>query len=217
MELLCVRVDHVHDDTKTVFQSWLRQNSTKYLVYEELGATTQKLHYQGVVQLDLSVKNLHAWSKNIKDMIKVTGKNQYSLTKMKSSKYLIYITKDKKKVCSDGFTDEEIGDLESQSYSKETKGGSKETYAERLYEQCKSLISYDIRPDGSKELLPINRSKLVTMVVTQFCKDTKVFDRGVLTRFCMLIENKLMLEYGNQVSQDLVRSIVDSMTYKTPY
>lgn len=211
MELLAVRVDAITEDTKSIFQSWLEANSTKFLIYEEIGDVTKKLHYQGVVQLDLEAKSIDAWRKNIKDLIRPTGKNQHSLATIKKDKYVIYITKDKKKVCWSGFTDEEIAELESQSYKKGT-GHGKENFAERLYQKCNNeLVRFYMEVDGKKYMKPIDRCKLVTLIIKEFCGNTKVFDRNVIGRFATMIENKLLIEHAGIVSEDLVNRIVTDM------
>lgn len=211
MELLAIRVDAISEATKDLLESWLKEHSSKYLIYEEIGAMTKKLHYQGCVELDLGIKNIDAWRKNVKDLIKPTEKNQYSLAKIKKAgKYLVYITKDKKKIISSGYTDEEIEHLESQSYPKDDR--SKQSFTEKLYQKVKEeLVDYYMNYNGKKIMKALDRSKLVKMVIKEFCNNTKVFDRMVIMRCATMIENKLLLESIGDVNDELVQKIVEDM------
>lgn len=210
MELLAIRVDVVCPQTRDNFSKWLTENSTRFLIYLEKGSATGKEHFQGAVELDLSLKSIDAWRKNIKDMLKPPGKNQYSLATIKKDSYLSYIAKDKNKAFSMGFSDEEVDNFEEQSYPKEQKG--RLTFTEGLYERAKKeLATYYMDVTGTKHMNPIPRWKLAEFLIREFCKINKPFDKCVLVRFATMIENKLLIELTGMVSSTLVSRVVEDM------
>ncbi|MEO5351388.1 MAG: hypothetical protein H7836_17365 [Magnetococcus sp. YQC-3] len=122
----------------------------KYLVYREVSAVTKKLHYQGIVEIEEKTRSSHrmSWCNTFRDYSK--GHKSTAIVK-KLDEYMIYITKDKDKVLSKGYTDEEIEELQSKSYKKKTGRAPRpndlyDIYMEYLLEQPDvDTKKYDLR------------------------------------------------------------------------
>lgn len=132
-----IRIDAKEDELESASDSTLNRllkflNDTRYtacLVYREVSSEIQKLHYQGVIELDSKDVSWHKerWCRLFKDYPK--GKKSSSI--MKKDQYEVYITKDKDQVLNRGYTEEYIKDLESKSYTKEIK--VKKDYYDRFW------------------------------------------------------------------------------------
>lgn len=118
------------DSTRNRLLGFLEEGSryTGYLVYREVASETQKVHYQGVVEIDEKDVSWHKerWSRVFKDYPK--GKKSTAL--MKKLNYEVYITKDKDRVCVKGYTEDFIKACEEASYSKEER--TKKDYFDRF-------------------------------------------------------------------------------------
>jgi len=191
-QTFAIRVDCVRDTTLEHLGEWLAKHSPKYFLYEELGEKTGKVHYQGVVDLDLKVKDITVWRQHLKDMLKSDKKNAYSLAIIKKSNYYIYCTKDKKMVLVKGYTQEYLKECESLSYNK-----SSQTFAAKLYEACKPLVRTEVNVLGKKVMKPIDTHELIKKVCEMFSEETKIFDKFIIVRFVTMIEHKLNEEFGN--------------------
>lgn len=208
MTELAVRIDAVGDDIEKFedkLRQWLNDNSEKYLLYVEIGEQTKKLHYQGIVELDLKKKGIDAWRKNLKDMMKEfleqedvdKRRNRHSLTQIKCENYRAYISKDKECFICKGYDEEYIKKWESVGYKK-NKGKAK-TFAEDLYQGFVEKYVKVYQNCYGKQQAEFSIRELYEFLVQQFCDRTKVFDMFILKRFAHLIEKKIHLEYeGNR-------------------
>lgn len=207
METLAIRVDNCRDQVFEDVVQWIKRNSEKSFLYREKGAVTGKEHFQGVIDLDLSVKSLHAWAKNLKDLVKPPGKNQYSLATMKKPEYKVYCTKDKDRVFQLGYTDEELMEYENASYSKVsvTTDEKKMPFADKMYKDIvKDIVRFRVDVLGNKEMIAVDERKLQRYIVEYMCKNTKVYDKFVLVRFFHLMRDKLYMEYMGGIPDDLI-------------
>lgn len=214
MEELAIRIDAVRDTTLEDVKKWVREVTGKCYLYEELGGETKKVHYQGVIGLDLSVKSIDAWRKNLKDVVKPTGKNQHSLTMIKKPEYKVYCTKDKKRVFQLGYTDEELLEYENASYSKvsDTSDEKKMPFADKMYKDVvRDIVRFRIDVLGNKEMIAVDERKLMRYIVEYMCKHTKVHDKFVVVRFFHLMRNKLYMEYFGGIPEDLITSYLESV------
>lgn len=207
-------MDVVRDTTFQDVTKWVRDVSMKCYLYEEVGSETKKVHYQGVIELDLSVKSIDAWRKNLKDIVKPTGKNQHSLTMIKKPEYKVYCTKDKKRAFQLGYTDEELALYESQSYAKvsDTSDERKMTFAERMYaDVVKDIVRFRVDVLGNREMLAVDERKLMRYIVEYMCKHTKVYDKFVVVRFFHMIRDKLYMEYLGGIPEDLISRYLENV------
>lgn len=214
MQELAIRVDAVRNTTLADVTKWIQDVSMKCYLYEEVGSETQKVHYQGVIELDLSVKSIDSWRKNLKDIVKPTGKNQHSLAMIKKPEYKVYCTKDKKRVLQLGYDDNELALYESQSYVKvsDTSDERKTTFAEKMYaDVVRDIVRFKVDVLGNKEMIAIDERKLMRYIVEYMCKHTKVYDRFVVVRFFHLIRDKLYMEYCGGIPEDLITRYLENV------
>lgn len=129
-----IRVDIIGDGTYEAMDKFLSKYE-KYLVYEEESDKTKKLHYQGIIWLPDS-KAHNAIKNRFSNHFSDWTRGQKSMALVRKEQYEIYITKDKKRVWSKGYTQEEIEQLESQSYHKNVKQPVLTSF-QRAYQYCK--------------------------------------------------------------------------------
>lgn len=122
----------------TKFLEWEHYNA--YLVYREYGDDTGKLHYQGFVEFDSS--HLSAHKERFSRLFKDYPKGKKSSAIMKKEQYKVYITKDKDRILSKGYTEGWIQELETQSYKKDET--VKKDYYDRFYEYLQRQSGYEV-------------------------------------------------------------------------
>lgn len=130
---LTIRVDIIGDKTDEYMERFLKKYE-KYLIYEEISDEVKKPHYQGIIWVPdnkayVAIKtrfstHFNEWTKGLKSMALV-----------RKAQYEIYITKDKQLKWSKGYTQEQIEELEKQSYKKEKQPVL--TSFQRAYQYCK--------------------------------------------------------------------------------
>lgn len=169
-----IRVDKIRDITLDHLKEWLEKHNIKtYLISEEVGTETSKIHYQGFVDIDLSIRSEKTWRANLRDNMRTTGKNQYSLT-LKHGNLETYICKDGKIVLqSDDLHPLQIEQWKSESYKKKDKDGAS-TFTKKYLEAMK-----DIPDNQSRDLLTYN-------TIIWFKENSKIFDKFIIRRFVNL-------------------------------
>lgn len=144
-----IRVDSNDDVTReSICQFMEKEQFPEYLIYHEISEDVKKSHYQGVIKV---LDNSDSAIKKLRDHVRYafsTKKSSFSLAKVKKEEYFSYITKDGDKVCSKGFTQEQIEDFHSKSYKKEKVNNKSYMqkyidYMELTYENKGSLFVYD--------------------------------------------------------------------------
>lgn len=100
---------------------------SKYYIYQEGGGDTgKKLHYHIAIEV-AEMKEYNAiktrWTTTFKDI----PQTERSCAQDKTGNYHVYITKDKNRIKSEGVTDEELDQIEEQSYVSDTKIENKST------------------------------------------------------------------------------------------
>lgn len=186
---------------------------TKYLVYEELADITGKLHAQGIIEFKGSDNKIR--NKLVK-FFKVSG-GKYSMAKIKTlENYEVYITKQKKRICSKGYSEEQILQFENASYLPEKK--SKDNIKNKNRKVTSELyIEYMDRPEVKTELAQLNRdvlgkiknrqeySKIIVKHTVEFFSSSlrKPFAR-------QNIENYLRL-YFTRENSDYKEKLIDSI------
>lgn len=169
-----VRADKLSDKTLEYIQEWIKKHDIKtYVISEEIGTETGKVHYQGFVDVDLAKRSEKTWRANFRDHLHVTGKNQYSFT-IKHGNLEAYICKDGKIVLqSEDIHPLQIEQWKSESFQKVSKKQSEKTFAQKYIEEMKKLPSYD-------------RDTLTYNTLLYFRDNTKVFDKFIIRRFVNL-------------------------------
>lgn len=107
----------------------------RFLIYEEIGDVTGKLHYQGIIRVR-DDKELNAVKSRFTTMFPLHKGGAKSMSKVKSKNYEVYITKDKKVFASKGYTSEDISELEQQSYKKSEKSSGSTAFS-RAVQYCR--------------------------------------------------------------------------------
>lgn len=125
----------------------------KYLIYEEVADVTGKVHWQGIIYTESTIGSIR---EKVRRFFPGMSTGDYSLAKVKTENYEIYITKDKKRLVSKGYTDDEINTLEEKSFKKKNlcinkKGEQKklspmEIYREWVYNRIAEK-GIDIKPN----------------------------------------------------------------------
>lgn len=119
-----IRLDVVDDTVTTRLEEYLAKYDYPYLVYHEYATNTKKPHYQGVIHWP-SESLFKSARVRLYTMFKDLTKGRKSMACVRKDAYEIYITKDKDLRYRNGFTDEQIEELSSQSYEKDkTVSGS---------------------------------------------------------------------------------------------
>lgn len=129
-----VRLDYKSAEDVELLKKFLDKYD-RFLVYEETGAVTKKLHYQGIIRVQ-DDKELNAIKSRFSTMFPDHKGGSKSMSKVKSKNYEVYITKDKKIFYRKGYTDEEVQELEEKSYKK-SEGTSGSTSFTRAVQYCK--------------------------------------------------------------------------------
>lgn len=226
LKALTIRFDNFKPEWELEIQEklceWLDSNSPQYLVSHEI-SDEGKPHFQGIMYLDLSVKSIDAWRKNIKDMQRYwinqledqSKRNRHSVALVDDEEsYIPYVTKDKDIRMFKGFTQEQVDSYMAKSYKKPPKGRKKKaTFAQELYDgYIDKHAKFDIDVQGNKIPKEIDMTVLVTYVMDSFSKNTKVFDDFIIIRFVKLIEYKFYEEYGrNDLKNYLVNKLINKM------
>lgn len=182
MERYHIRVDKISDRTLEFLDSWIKKHSIKtYLISEEEGTQTGKIHYQGFVDIDTSIRNEKAWRTNLKDHIHTTGRNQYSLT-IKHGNLEKYILKDGKIVLqSEDIHPLQVESWKAESYKKKDKDGNS-TFTSR-YLQAMGTIP------GEKD-----KETLTLETIRYFKDNSKIFDKFIIRRFV----NLAIVHFGDE-------------------
>lgn len=218
MQSLAIRFDACRDGVFNDVCEWIKDKSKRCYMYEEEGDMTGKVHYQGVIDLVVDDDNTIAkWGKRFKSVVKPPGKNQYSLTAIRTDNYKVYVTKDKKRVIQIGYSDEELEELEAKSYPKGTAKQAKgKTFAQALFDECvekfvryeTELVYPDLANSSRRTLRLIDEREVAIHVTKYFCKYTKVFDKFIIRKFVRMIIEKIHIEYG---SGEPTMSFIDSV------
>lgn len=226
LKALTIRFDSFKPEWEMEIQEklceWLDSNSTQYLVSHEI-SSEGKPHFQGIMYLDLTVKSIDAWRKNIKDLQKhwinqletESKRNRHSVAVVEDEdNYIAYVTKDKDIRMVKGFTEEQVAAYMAKSYTKQPKGRKRKaaTFAAMLYEEyVEKHARFEIDVQGNKIPKEIDMSILVEFVMDSFSKNTKVFDDFIIIRFVKMIEYKLYQEFGRN---DLKEYLINKLIYK---
>lgn len=130
---LTIRVDIIGEKTDEMMERFLKKYE-RYLIYYEISDEVKKPHYQGIIWVPdnkayVAIKT--RFSTHFSDWTK----GQKSMRLVRKAQYEIYITKDKQLKWSKGYTQEQIEELEKQSYKKEKQPVL--TSFQRAYQYCK--------------------------------------------------------------------------------
>lgn len=173
MERYHIRVDRLGDRTLEFIKSWILKHSIKtYLISEERGTVTSKIHYQGFVDIDMSIRNEKAWRQNLKEHIHTTGRNQYSLS-LKHGNLETYICKEGKIVLQS----DDIHPLQIEQWKEDS-------YIKNSYSKGPSFTQKYL---DAMSVLPSKEERYLTReTIKYFVNNTKVFDKFVIKRFVYL-------------------------------
>lgn len=130
-----IRIDHIDDTVPKRLISFL-ESYPKALVYEEVSDETKKLHYQGWIQVE-DDKAYNAMKVRFSTSFKSHTKGQKSMAKVKKESYKSYICKDGKQFYRKGVTDEELVELEKNSYKKSDKKKTVQTGFQKALDYVK--------------------------------------------------------------------------------
>lgn len=176
--LAAVRVDELNDGGDGQKLKLFLDVYSVYVVYEEKGEVTGKLHYQGYVACG---------DKDRYNEIKQVFKNTYvgrkpasqSFTQVKKvESYMRYVAKDKKIFCHKGVSEQDIAKREAESYKKTKDGGSLVcrcldamrqydlSYMKDNEEAVRRYVGGWLVDEYVKELKPINIFYLRTVINT---------------------------------------------------
>jgi len=176
MERYHIRVDRIGDRTLEFLTDWIKKHDIKtYLISEEIGSQTGKVHYQGFVDIDMSKRNEKAWRQNLRDSMHITGRNQVSLT-IKHGNLETYICKDGKIILqSNDLHQLQIEQWKTESYNKDSRKDSegKNNFTKKYLQAMSSLPVKD-------------RHNLTIESIKYFRDNTKVFDKFIIKRFVYL-------------------------------
>lgn len=130
---LTIRVDIIGEKTDELMERFLKKYE-RYLIYYEISDEVKKPHYQGIIWVPdnkayVAIKT--RFSTHFSDWTR----GQKSMRLVRKAQYEIYITKDKQLKWSKGYTQEQIEELEKQSYKKEKQPVL--TSFQRAYQYCK--------------------------------------------------------------------------------
>jgi hypothetical protein len=213
------RLDVYEGLTTDLVESFLQKEQfPKYLIYKEVSSITEKLHYQGFVEvLDNSEKAIKNLRSRLTSFFK-TSKDAYSFAKVKFETYTVYITKDGQRELCYGISDNEVKDLESRSYKKpkpQSKQSYVEKYIEYMYEKFSTYDTTRIKTqkytdDYGEELVDILdfrieydkfRRAVIQETIKYIAKCPRVFDNKIVSQFVncfvnyMLVDNKAYQKY----------------------
>jgi len=170
-----IRVDSIDDKTDTSVINFLRQHTLSFILFEEIGARTSKLHYQGLVELRGSIL-LSFFRIKLKRVIKANYKNAYSVSIIKDIKhYECYISKDKKLYASEGYSKRDIQRLMSLEYDAKNS----KDFIQRYLAAMRNTSNYE-RP---------HLYATVEHRVQYFEQFNKLYDQSVIIRFVNLFLN----------------------------
>lgn len=143
---VCPRLDETDGSRLDRLKTFLNHYN-KYYVYKEIAPISGKVHYHLAIEVP-DVKSYNAlktrWTTTFKDV----ESTQRSCAKSNGN-YHIYVTKGRNRVCSSGITDEELSDIESQSYEVKTSDNKKENFTkyvlDKFNQDFKGLLIYPSR------------------------------------------------------------------------
>lgn len=161
----------------------------KYLVYEEVSAVVNKLHYQGVVCVN-DEKAYTAIKTRFSTYFKDVPKGGKSMAKVKSDNYEIYISKDKNPIFIKAYSNEEVKELQEKSYQKEEVKVKRRNplFIEIVDERFEEwLIAERKRPGNRSDWTPDRRDIIEWLMETFTCMK-KLWDVGVLTKYANYLE-----------------------------
>lgn len=198
-----VRFDII-DETRDVplFEKFVSKYD-KYLIYKEVGTKTKKVHFQGIIWVP-DKKAFNAMKTRFTNMFADTHpRSLKSMRQVESDMYEVYITKDGNLVYSEGYTDEEIANLEAKSYSKPVSV-EKSNFFDKLYAYVLSKRHSYVNVFGDKEYDIMSIDEVARHCVSYFVEQSKVFDKSIIARFVTLIVMKmrpeLQSDYANSIS-----------------
>lgn len=119
----------------------------KYYVYREVADKTKKIHYHIAIEVK-DEKAYKALKQRWSDYFREIPKGEKSCQKDTTGNYHIYITKGRDRVVASGITDEELSEIESQSYEKPKKPESRSLTSFLVQEfdkDFKGMLVYDNR------------------------------------------------------------------------
>lgn len=202
---MTIRVDVVDASSFECMKTWLEKHSTRYLIALEVGSETGKMHYQGIVELDLAAKNRDAWAKSLKDAVPRTKANQYSLTHVKKLEvWRAYVCKQNDIKLQVGYTDDEVKAYKEASFDPDAKKGKKATDGYLEYMEKALYRGIDVLRNKKYEL---DLEIIIRHTLLWFKKHTKVNDNFIIMRFvhlCQLTLHKDDSEYMSRRIDDIM-------------
>lgn len=175
---------------------------TSYLIYREISEDVGKLHFQGVVEFDHESLSWHKerWSR----LFSKYKKGSKSSAIMKKNNYEIYITKDKDRVLTFGYTEEFIAELESSSYKKEDV--KKVDYYDRFM--------YYIKQRDDLDVIKYDRRRICACLI-QFFGMEKQEIKNVQFYKSLMINVQARLIYGqtDHDSEKVVERLIDLIMF----
>lgn len=187
-----IRVDDL-GRTLEFLKDWLKKHDIKtYCISKEYGTLTNKLHYQGFVDIDLDIRTEKAWRENLKSHLHTNGRNQYSLT-LKHGNIETYICKDGDIILkSDDIHPLQIEEWIKNSYKK--------------IQDKKPVNSFTVKYlDAMSNIINKDRTTLTFETIKYFRDNTKIFDKFIIKRFVYLALVTL-----NESSDRVIERLVDS-------
>lgn len=196
---MTIRVDVVDASSFQCMKEWLEKHSEKYLIALEVGKDTGKLHYQGIVELDLGAKSRDTWAKSLKDAVPRTKANQYSLTHVKNlDVWRAYICKQNDIKLQVGYTDEEVEKFKEASFDpeKRSKKPAAQTYLEYMGEKL-----YRFTDLQGKKHYNVSREICIYETLAWFKDNCKIHDDYIIARFVNLAELTYSFDDDNYIKR----------------
>lgn len=202
MTAYAIRVDFIGTDMHERMDKFLSIYD-RYLVYEEVGTETGKLHYQGVVYHAGSETAIRTrWTECFpSDPWEAKRAKKKSCTKVRSEKYEIYITKENNIQFKKGYTEEEINNLYKQSYKKEKediiKKVDKPTFQAIVVARFDEAVAkigtenWVIGPRKISRVQDITRDSLIDWLVDTFACLRKLWDTPVIVKYANFLHYRI--------------------------
>lgn len=199
-----IRLDDVseHNTLESLTKFLDSPRYTSYLIYREISDEVGKLHYQGVVEFDHEALSWHKerWSR----IFKMYKKGSKSTALMKKNNYEIYITKDKDRILTKGYTEEFIAELESSSYKKEDV--KKVDYYDRFM--------YYIKQQQDIDVIKYDRRRLCAHLIKFFGMEKQDI-KNIQFYKSLMINVQARLIYGctDHDSEKVVERLIDLIMF----
>lgn len=156
-----LRLDKISDTDELTLSKYL-EKYMKYLVYFEISQKTKKPHWQGVIEFN-DEKEYKAAKVRFTSMFPEHKGSKKSMTSVKKETYEIYISKDGDMFKCAGWTQQEIEQLQSQSYRKDDAVKDARNSFQKAFDFCVNN-GITVTSDGYD---------IVVQLIKYYCQEVK--------------------------------------------